>query len=295
VWNYFYKLQKIDSAQSIDVFKRKPVSDQFQPMQVAEKLHSIPDLCIDYLEHIVYEKEVADTEIHTYLGTRYIDRILASKSSSNSVSTGVQSTRDKLLRLVVESNNLKCQYLIGKLQNSTMRLELAILHGKVGDHTQALVVMVRELGDHKLAREYCRKLGKSMDRKRAYVELLRLYIDVPQENQDTNNLVSVLSDFVQDFDLVIVLSLLPDEIPLSVIAGVVQRATRKVVHNNRRSKLMKALAKRTLLDTKVDEYENNCGFAVEEESICDVCSKQLDGIETITFSDGFVGHDKCLI
>ena len=66
------------------------------------------------------------------------------------------------------------------------------------------------------------------------------------------------------------------------------------VQQRRRALMARGLASRVYADNKLEEYANNCGFAVEEESLCDVCDKVLDGIDTITFADGFVGHDKCL-
>ena len=58
--------------------------------------------------------------------------------------------------------------------------------------------------------------------------------------------------------------------------------------------MIKALTTRVHSDVKIEEFDNNLGFSAEEESLCDSCSKVIDGIDTLTFSNGLVGHDKCL-
>jgi len=118
----------IDPSAAIQIFTRKPISAAYPPLKVAEKLRKWPQISILYLEHCVEEKDVQDEDCHTYLATMYIDHIL---TEGNPDVMG--KSRLKLRHFLIQSNCLKLQFLIGRLTNTSLRYELAILHGKVGE------------------------------------------------------------------------------------------------------------------------------------------------------------------
>lgn len=78
-----------------------------------------------YLRHCIFEKGLEDEDLHTYLATLYIDSILEADVGNS------EALRTEFRQLLISSSRLKVQFLIGRLQKTQLRLELAILHGKV--------------------------------------------------------------------------------------------------------------------------------------------------------------------
>ena len=110
---------------SVEVFTRKPISTNFPPLRVSEKLKKWPEIGIIYLEDCISSKDIQDEDCHTYLATLYIDQILQHGNTASG------QLRDKLKQFLIDSNCLKLQFLIGKLSHTNLRHELAIVHGKV--------------------------------------------------------------------------------------------------------------------------------------------------------------------
>jgi hypothetical protein len=96
----------------------------FQPLEIAEKLSSDKNICRAYLTHCVNIKKLEDEDLHTFLATLYIDEVLGQDQDTTEI-------RDQFRQFLLDSNCLKVQFLIGRLATSSLRLELAILHGKV--------------------------------------------------------------------------------------------------------------------------------------------------------------------
>lgn len=127
MWNYYQQLVKIDDIKAIEVFTSRKPSPVFQPLEIAEKLSaSNVRVCRTYLTHCVNVKKLDDEDLHTFLATLYIDEILGNPEMQD-----LPQIRDQFRMFLISSNSLKVQYLIGKLATSKLRLELAILHGKV--------------------------------------------------------------------------------------------------------------------------------------------------------------------
>lgn len=116
----------LDPTAAVQIFTRKPVSPDYLPLKVAEKLRKWPEICMLYLEHCVEEKDIQDEDCHTYLAALYIDSILEEMDANIR-----QERRAKLRDFLIHSNCLKLQFLIGRLTHTQLRHELAILHGKV--------------------------------------------------------------------------------------------------------------------------------------------------------------------
>jgi hypothetical protein len=125
VWEYYNQLSHIDSSKAIEIFTKRDPSPFFQPLEIAEKLASDRPTCILYLQHCVDIKRLDDQDLHTFLATLYIDQI------SEASEEQVLELRTQFRQFLIASNSLKVQFLIGKLSSSNLKLELAILHGKV--------------------------------------------------------------------------------------------------------------------------------------------------------------------
>lgn len=126
VWEYYDKLSKLEPTKAVEVFTKREPCPTFQPLDVAEKLASNRAICMMYLRHCVFEKKLEDEDLHTYLATLYIEAI--GEQGGLSATDGL---RAEFRQLLISSSNLKVQFLIGRLQKTQLRLELAILHGKV--------------------------------------------------------------------------------------------------------------------------------------------------------------------
>jgi len=125
VWEYHSHLSAIDCNKALEIFTKRDPSIVFQPLEIAEKLASNRSVCISYLQHCVDVKHLEDEDLHTFLATLHIDQIAEATEDQ------IDNLRQQFRKFLIASNALKVQFLIGKLSNTSLKLELAILHGKV--------------------------------------------------------------------------------------------------------------------------------------------------------------------
>jgi len=130
VWTYFYKLYKIlpseRKSKCVEIFTRKEPSPTFLPLKIAERLQNIRSICMEYLVDAIERRKMIDEDLHTFLATLFIEEILECQDLEKR-----DEIRQQFRQFMIHTNYLKVQLLIGKLQNTSLRFELAILHGKV--------------------------------------------------------------------------------------------------------------------------------------------------------------------
>lgn len=91
-----------------------------------------------------------------------------------------------------------------------------------------------------MAREYCSKLKNSQDRKGAFINLLKIYLE-NSTKYEPELVANLLCDFGEEFDLNVVLSLLPDDWSLELLSNVLRKAVRNSVHKVSKPVLLKRI------------------------------------------------------
>ncbi|ODM98571.1 Transforming growth factor-beta receptor-associated protein 1 [Orchesella cincta] len=289
IWEYYDKLLKYDPIKAVEVFTKRELSPSFQPLNVAEKLSSNRPICMLYLRHCIFEKKLDDEDLHTYLATLYIDEIVQETNASD-----VERLRTEFRQLLISSDSLKVQFLIGRLQKTQLRLELAILHGKAGDHDPALKVIVEELHDYNFASEYCIKISDSSQREKAFMSLLKIYLNAKDKPEIIEACMHLLTNHAEEFDFSIVLPLLPDEWNIRSLSDLLHRVLRTHLHRQRRVELLKGLSERIDKDYRLEADANNQGYILDEDSVCGLCHRKLDNLEPVFYNKGFIVHSKCI-
>lgn len=154
-----------------------PETEQLPRNIVLSYLEKInPNLVIPYLENIIWNwndttPDFHNSLVHKYrekvrnLLTEYVDSLPEAESP---VSAGDEPgelgiLRKKLLHFLENSNHYSTEILPTYLLNDGLFEERAVVMGKIGNHEEALTILVHLLGDTKKAEEYCeRKYNKSI-------------------------------------------------------------------------------------------------------------------------------------
>ncbi|OCH89286.1 hypothetical protein OBBRIDRAFT_794404 [Obba rivulosa] len=162
--------------------KRRVEDDQILYQHIHE---TSPEVGVGFLEHIILQKRSTDRELHGQLALSYVEQLLlclqddqtsklwrakaASYGSSNTdtpfISYFASTTPDsepKRVRLktalFLQGSSLYDYAIVRKRLASSekiLKLEMAILSGKVAEHRNALTILVHDLHDATSAEAYC--------------------------------------------------------------------------------------------------------------------------------------------
>merc|ERR1711874_305491 len=90
---------------------------------------------ISFLKFLVFEKDSQVEKHHTQLALTFINKVKQSTPALTEAGTETEGCRD-LSRLILTSKHLN---------DTNLNYEKAILHGKLGQHDQALNILVSKL------------------------------------------------------------------------------------------------------------------------------------------------------
>lgn len=134
-----------------------------------------------------------------------------------------------------------------RIQGAGLPVERAILHGKLGEHEQALRVLVHELGDTAAAEDYCLWSSEGQDtpcRQHLFHTLLAMYLQAgPAAPTLTVAAVDLLNRHATDFDAAQVLQLLPGSWSVQLLSPFLTGAMRGTVHARRTAQVALGLAR----------------------------------------------------
>ena len=96
---------------------------------------------------------------HTRLALLYLEKIQSQSPADSSL-------RQRFRQFLLKSDLFRARFVLGKLQSEpNMAVETCFLLGKLGDHADALEVLVKKLRDYDAAEEYCRMFCQGRERK----------------------------------------------------------------------------------------------------------------------------------
>ncbi|CAH8847245.1 unnamed protein product [Trichobilharzia szidati] len=141
-------------------------SQILSPNHIIQKLlSSHPNLAITYLKHLCCCLPNCHPENHNLLAKLYLDALFIKLKSTDVLSDQtdrqIRELRIEFCQLIRYSLLISHEILLNRLLNESLSVqkklayELAILEGKVYNHTKALKYLINDMNDYKAALYYC--------------------------------------------------------------------------------------------------------------------------------------------
>ncbi|CAH1787440.1 unnamed protein product [Owenia fusiformis] len=303
VWQYTDWIIQKDECLGVQIFTNRPAnetpSDKLQPDNILDQLHRYPRAVITYLEYLVFQKKSQKEKYHTHLAVLYLDNVFKLLESSTSSKENIDRERCKLRHMLQTSNLYRVQLLLGKVKETDMYAESAILYGKLGDHDKAIRILVHKLKDFGQAENYCILNSKGKDsfhRKQLFHTLLSVYLDPSYERRDllVTPAVNLLNNNQGNFDATKVLQLIPDNWSIGLLQSFLASTVRKHMHDFRTTRLQRMLSRGENLIVKKESIESQReALQLVEEKSCAVCDRSFDEPTFIRYPNGIITHTQC--
>ena len=261
-----WALQK-DQPLAATIFTHRPhneTSSEFtRPDSVLDYLNKYTIALRIYLEHLVFTKKLEKEKYHTHLAVLYLDEVLEIQESQQTrddttelvESQKLKDARHRLCRMLETSSLYRVTLLLGKIQDTNLYNECAILYGKLEQHEKALQLLVHRLKDYSAAQRYCTVNSSDRDlryRRKLFLALLTVYL-TPVAGQGQLLVVQamdLLNCSEAEFDVSQVLQILPETWSISLISNFLSRSIRRSMSQARASRLQHSLARGEALQVK---------------------------------------------
>ncbi|XP_006639313.1 transforming growth factor-beta receptor-associated protein 1 homolog [Lepisosteus oculatus] len=302
IWKYAdWALQKNEKV-GVQIFTKRPEDEEkkgkLNPDNVIKYLHKYSQAIILYLEHLVFEKNIQKEKFHSHLAALYLDRVLQLHSQSETPSEELSSSRTKLQNLLQKSNLYRVQLLLGKIKDTDLKFECAILYGKLEEYDKALHILVHQLKDFQAAERYCLWASEDKDpsyRQRLFHMLLALYMD-PSISNDALVMAAVdlLNRHAEVFDAVRVLRLVPESWSVQLLCPFLSGAIRESMHSKRMSQVALGLARSENIIHKHEKMKSKGGpIFLSEKKGCQLCHNTFSEPEFVFHPSGIPIHTHC--
>lgn len=287
---------KTDPLKALRIFTSD--EDRFDVDEIIELFDSIDVgqvliMKIGYLEWKIHEKDSTDADLHDMLILLYLDYL--EKTTIKKDSRSNEDISQKLITMLKTSDYYHPERMLSKFPTDRLFLERAILLGKIDRHDQALTYYIHKLNRPDLAEEYCieRYDVNSPIAKDIFITALQLYLQLPNRS-GYSHAVKLLQCHFDKIDIIKVLQLLPDDIPLSDLELYLRELLRDHVQLRRRMLVMKNLAKSENLQLK-EQYilERQRSVKIKMNRTCPVCKKAIGNSAFALDPYGVVTHFVC--
>ncbi|RXM99557.1 Transforming growth factor-beta receptor-associated protein 1 [Acipenser ruthenus] len=187
--------------------------------------------------------------------------------------------------------------LTGKIKDTNLNLECAILYGKLEEHDKALHILVHQLKDFQAAEDYCLWNSEGRDlsyRQRLFHMLLAVYMD-PAVANDTLVMAAVdlLNTNAEVFDAVRVLRLVPGNWSIQLLCPFLRGAMRENMHSKRMSQVALGLAKSENAIYKHEKLKYKGLINLSEKKGCQLCHNTFSEPECVCYPNGILVHIHC--
>ncbi|XP_069747219.1 transforming growth factor-beta receptor-associated protein 1 homolog isoform X2 [Narcine bancroftii] len=301
VWKYADWILQKNEEVGIQIFSRRPIDENqttgMNPDDIVNYLHKHKKAVVVYLEHLVFERNIQKEKYHTHLAVLYLDKVLELHTQEGNVSQ-LTSARCSLKNLLQHSNLYRVHLLLGKVKDTDLHMECAILHGKLEEHEKALEILVHKLKDFQAAEDYCfwNSKGKSPScRQRLFHMLLRLYLRTDDTTDDlVMASVDLLNNHAVQFDVIQVLQLIPEEWSLQLVSPFLTKAMRGSFHAKCTTELASNLARSENLIFKYSKVKSRGkSIKLSEKKVCRVCCSFFTEPVFVRYPDGSLVHTHC--
>jgi hypothetical protein len=317
VWEYAPWALKARPERAIFIFVRNAAL-QAQAERVLEFLAPFGgQVCQRFLEHLV-ETGSPEERFHTRLALMYLDTILAllppdpAQSASALSAPGAEAgllgrTRRKLKVLLEMSTRYDAVQLMARVADTPLYDEVVLLHSKLGEHKQALRILVSQLRDYKRAEQYCLAHKDSDDE--LFLWLFKVYLGRLEDDGGGSSgaggrrkpsqalpqqALRLLETYPVELPPSKVLGLLPPSYPLEPLGNYLKRSLQCMLHLQRDSLVLRNLNRTENLQQKCRLAEiKSVAIPVTKDRICPICSRRINEEIFAYFPDGTLTHFKC--
>jgi len=272
-----------------------------------------------FLEHLVYGRGVEEEALHTRLGALCIDLLQAAPppqaddagrrrgrgrqrqpGQDRAQAALLAQAQASLVRLLRHSRRYNAAALLGRVRAEAALYEaVVLLHSRLGQHPEALHILVHKARDFEAADAYCAEhCGSYAGEENLFFRLLKIYLAMPdaaEPGQVPENAFRLLNSRAHALDPLRVLPLLPGTTPVARIEEYLRRAYQQTISERRMKMVEKNLCRMEQLHVRLRLQEAHKNFVVvEEQMACDVCRKPLDRHVFGVYPNGVTAHFKCI-
>ncbi|RHZ82984.1 hypothetical protein Glove_101g19 [Diversispora epigaea] len=257
------------------------------------------DLCIIYLEHIIYQLGDQTSDYHNLLITTYLNKVQQLTSQDQqSHSELIDATNKKLLKFLDESTHYKAEKILGQLPLDDFYEARAILLSRLKQHDQALNIYVHKLQNEKMAEDYCVKYHKESDdsSKNVFLSLLRVYLS-PANGEEImiEPALRLLSRHGSHVNASEVLNILPSSTKVTQLYSFFEKYIRESNRNRNMSMIVKNLLKANQHQAEEQlMFYRSRRVKIDEDRMCPQCTRRIghSGVFAV-FPNGIVVHYHC--
>ena len=309
IWTNSSWIMKRDQGLGADIFiKRTDDGDNstnhlLNPDQVCDFLQKYPRALLCYLEHLVYEKDSKSELHHTRLVNIYVDHVVSLLNDNQKRKEEIDEARSKLQSLLESSSLYRVSSVLQKISHFPLYQEIATLYGKIDQHQKALKILVYQLKDFEAALHYCDTATNGKEefkRQRVFLDLLQIYLypDPNESSLGAEHYVvaakALLNERQKEFNIVSVLSILPEEWSVGMIQDFLRGSLRERFTATRQCKVESNLQKQVYLQTKKQHISKHRHVVkMTDDSVCDFCTKPFTESTAARYPNGKIVHIRC--
>ena len=233
------------------------------------------------------------------------------------ISDKLSLTRKKLKDFLQTSKFYKADVVLPQFPTECMFEERAVLLGSLGRHLEALALILYKIKDSKEALKYCKKYCRQNDQENltegVYTLLYRLLVQFPQNidavknfdwlsEEDMNGFqpsietgLFVLDRHGIDVDILTVVDVTPDFVPLARMAPFLQVALQKRVSHQRMLKIKRSLMHAQHLQAHEERIRmESQKVIITESTVCQICNRRFrPNVAFVRLRSGEVIHYSC--
>jgi len=300
IWRHADFVLQQNESEGVRTFK---LSQHFHGKEhkVMDFLQKYPKAKLEFLQFLVYEKNLKVETFHTELALTYLEKL-------SSQDTNFQEPfRNHLLH----SDQIQFKYLLSKVEASpasnNLLHEKAILYGKMREHEKALRILLHQLNDFSSAEDYCNQMSSNLsvpskkEKEKLLLILLTVLLDQDsyrtEEQRDNQKLVAMdlLNRRAEEFQASDVLIRLPPEWSLAAIAPALIKMAKGSIHKKRMVHIEKSLSESVNLSSKLELLQLlKEPVILNESSYCVVCKKSFNNCQFSRYPNGVVVHVECM-
>ncbi|CAG8557965.1 2611_t:CDS:10 [Paraglomus brasilianum] len=347
VWEYASWVMLKDEIIGAKIFIRDPRKPLLvEPAKVLNGLQAVGQIGLKlYLEYLVIQRRSEDKAHHTELVKLHISEILKliqkgdGKEQITAAATGfaqakkvsgitfvkylasqppedkMSQARSKLLVLLQTSTHYDPQLVLDKLlEVDSLRIEMALVYGKLNEHEKALYILIDELEDYKAAELYCLYAGRTVSsvskkdkkyledksltdtRKKLFLLLLEVYLKMKDRDGMIERTIQLLNTQAVYLDVVEVLALLPDIWSIEMLQEFLVRSLRQSHHEYRSEQILKGICRgeNTLVKHELFKAREEIGPVVITTNLsCAICQNLISDSVFIRQPNSDIVHLHC--
>ncbi|CAG8470925.1 27943_t:CDS:10 [Dentiscutata erythropus] len=355
LWKYAKWVIQKDEIMGAKIFTqmdpKKPMI--VEPSIVLSELRSVGKSGLRiFLEYLVTPRKSQEESYHTELALLYIQEIMkellneeirlkfeetnnqfmwSSETSGLTYLTflnqhaddSLSNARAKFIIFLQTSNKFNAEEILVKLKEAEiLKAELAVVYGKLGQHENALHVLIHDLKDYRGAEIYCLNAGRIIgiarktskkhvekkiadektlisSRKDLFLTLLKVYLNIYKDTGELlEKIIHLLNTQAVYMDITVVLNLLPESWSVELLNEFLVRSLRQTYHEYREDQILKGLClgEKVMIEIELHKTYQEIGpSCITQNVTCSLCSRHISGSSFKKLLNNDIVHENCNI